>query len=316
MTQEELRHEYERLTHLNKMEDAHDTFGIFMNYFFKVIMNHHKQAKSYADSEAEILNQMMFSKIAHLEQMLGGIEYVADDGARLNRIIDPTMVANQVRNLYETVAMFNLVYINTESYEEKVILYNLWVLSGLNFRQRFESIIKQDESGKKLESEKKEIETLTNEIENTGLYKTLEEKDQKKIQTMIKKKDYKIQFSEGKVEFLTWADMPKIMRVQNGILDNIYTHLSFYSHPSNVSVFQFANMFNKGEEAFIGLAKFKLKYASFLIGIFVADYIRLFPEVINTFNALSQIDQIVINSFNTLARGYEFSINEEYKALG
>lgn len=189
------------------------------------------------------MHQMVFTKIGHMKELINGFEYETADGAKLNRIIDPTIIASNIRNLFETISMFNLVYINPKTEDERKILYNLWVLAGLKYRQRFNIDIITAETQEKLENEKQQIEYLKEEIENTELYKGLEKKDQDKIKSKLKEKDYKIQFKENKVEFLSWQQTVPVIGV--GLMDAIYTCFSLYAHPSNVSVFQFGNMFNR-----------------------------------------------------------------------
>ena len=161
------------------------------------------EVDSLAKAEARIINQMMFTKIAQLRETVKGIEFEYQD-SHLNNIIDPTIVASNVRNIYETVALFNLIFVNTKSSDEQLILYNLWVHSGLKYRQRFENLTNSEENKEKLESEKKEIENIISEIKNTELYKSLDERNQGKIDTKVKEKDYKMSFNGDKVEFHSW----------------------------------------------------------------------------------------------------------------
>lgn len=154
MNRKELIKEHSRLLDLDTIQDCLDLIEIFLKYFFEVIIKNQKEAKSKAESEAVLIHQMIFTKIAYIKELINGIEYKSDDGIELINIIDPTIVASNVRNLYETVGMFNLVYVNTKTEDEKTILYNLWVLAGLNFRQRFEANSKTNESKKILEQEK------------------------------------------------------------------------------------------------------------------------------------------------------------------
>ncbi|QXP61650.1 hypothetical protein [Olleya sp. HaHaR_3_96] len=316
MNQEELRKEYLRLINLETIKDSFDLMDIYLNYFFLVIRKQKKLTESVALSEAKIVNQMIFTKIAHMKEMAKGIEYLANDGATLNKIIDPTLIASNTRNLYETISMFNLIYIKPDTEDGKKILYNLWVIAGLKYRQRFENVITKDENREKFEKEKEEIKSLINEIENTKLYSNLNPKEQKKIKQKIREKDYKIKIENNKVTPLSWQASSTEMGFKMDSLNNIYTYFSLYSHPSNVSVFQFADMFNKGNESFINATNFNLNTFFIFLSVFVADYIKLFPEVLEIYENLPQIDQIIINSNNRLVRGSEYSINNEYKALG
>ncbi|WP_143751741.1 hypothetical protein [Maribacter sp. 6B07] len=316
MNQEQLRKEYLRLTRLETIKDCSDLLDIYLKYFFEVIKQNSNEAKTHAESEAELVNQMIFTKIGHMKELLNGFEYESADGTKLNRIVDPTVIASHIRNLFETVSMFSLVYTQPSTDDEKTILYNLWVSAGLKYRQRFDVVVKKAESQEKLDKEKQQIDDLKAEIENTDLYKALDEKDRNKIQSKLKEKDYKIQFKDGKVEFLSWQETVPVMGIRDGVMDTIYTYFSLYAHPSNVSVFQFADMFKKEENPFIYLTTFNLNNFFFLLSIFLFDYIKLFPNVKNTFEQLEKIEQIVIDRQNVFARDESYSINDEWKALG
>jgi hypothetical protein len=317
MTQEELRKEYTRLTRLETIEGSKDLMEIYLKFLFKVIQNHHTdEVQSLADQEAKIILQMVFTKIAHMKQLVEGIRFVASDGSKLNDIIDPTIVASNVRNLYETVAMFNLIYLATNSEEEKKILHLIWVHAGLMFRQRFEHVIITEENREKFEKEKQELDSIKAEIEGLQVFKNMDEKNQTKIHSKLKDKDYKIIIEHGNVHFKSWQDLTEIIGFKEGLMDSIYTYFSLYSHPSNVAVFQFQNMFGKDDRSFIQLTNFNLKNFFFLVSIFIADYIKLFPKVLESFEKLELIEQIVINAHNTLPRDYSYSINNSYEALG
>lgn len=316
MDKNEARIECKRLFGTKTLEDSLDLLEIYLKFFFNVIQkHHHEEVYSYANRDAKMILQMMFTKTAHVKRVLSGIEFYSEEGVTLNKIIDPTTVAVFIRNIYETVAMFNLIYRRTKSEDEKLILYNLWVHSGLKYRQRFEVVATTQQSKEKVDNEKKQIKQLISEIENTELYKNLDEKDKNKIQTKIKEKDYKICFNKGKVKFLSWQEITTEMEFKNDLLDNIYAYFSLYSHPSNVAVFQFSEMFDKGEEPFKDITNFNLRNMFILLSIFTADYINLFPNVLTTFNSLSIIDQIVIDFHNGLMRGDDFKINEAWKEL-
>jgi len=312
MTKQELRIDSFRLFAGKTIEDSYELIDIYLEYFFLVIRNHQKdKINTTAERDAKIVNQMMFTKIAHLKQVVQGIRFISKDGTKLNKIIDPTFVGVLVRNIFETVGMFHLININTKSDDEKIILYNLWVIAGLKYRQRFGEGISSAKNTKELKDEEQSIKRYISQIENTVLYKSMSEKNQKKIQDKIKQKDFKIRFDDFRnVEFLDWQQLASIMDIKDKIMSNIYSYFSLYAHPSNVAVFQFANLFEKDDAYFIEMTNFNLRNAFFLISVFIADYIKLFPNVINSYNSLSLRDQIVINWVNIFARSDEHSIND------
>src|SRR5258708_4370327 len=130
--------------------------------------------------------------------------------------------------------MFNLIYRTTKTPDEKLILYNLWVHAGLSYRQKFIAIITTEENIQKAKEEKQMMDDLVKEIQNTKLYVSLAEKDQNKIHQKIKDKDYLMKFENDEVVFIHWHHLASLVGITDGLLDQIYTYFSLYSHPSNV----------------------------------------------------------------------------------
>ncbi|TQD34031.1 DUF5677 domain-containing protein [Haloflavibacter putidus] len=311
---EQLRNEARRLLNCEDFDTCFEVLDIYQNFLFELIMDHpNHNVDSQAESDAKIMLQMIFTKISHLRKNLEGVEYRKDD-AFLNRVIDPTIISSLIRNLYETVAIFNLIFIYPDKKEKRTILYNLWVISGLKYRKRFEEAAKLNQSIEKLEAEKKIIEDLKEEIFNTDLFKSLDDKNQKKIITKIRKKDYKIKIDADNVEFLNWQDLTSTLGFTTKMFDNIYNHFSLHTHPTNVAVFQFQGMFGN-DKPFLELTYTSLREAIILISIFIADYIKLFPARMEDFERLDLMQQIAINFQNRMARGDNYSINDCLESL-
>ena len=311
-----LRNECSRFLMCKTLNDSLELIDIYTEFLYQIIMKHHKEpVESYADADAKMVVQMMLTKTLHLKNIVSGITYNSSDGTSLNRIVDPTIVAALIRNIYETIGMFNLIYRNADKGDEKTILYNLWVYSGLKYRQRFEQFATIDENVEKLENEKQQLEKLKAAITETDLYKSLDEENQKRIKKKIKDKSYLLKFDGTTVVPLHWQELTKTIGIKTDLFDNIYTYFSLYSHPSNVAVFQFSDMFNRDDEVFKILTNTNLRYYFSLTSIFIADLINLFPSVQETFNGQNLRDQIVINFHNTFHRRYDYSINDSWKLL-
>lgn len=316
MTKEELRNECKRLFTCETLNDCHDLLDIYINFLFETIKNHQsEETGSQRLEDAKIILQMMMTKAMNLKKSINGITYNSASGWHLNNIIDPTIIASLVRNIFETTAMFNLIYLKPQSDDEKNIMYSLWVSAGLKYRQRFDIIATSDENKEKIDSEKKHIEDLANKIRNIELFKALDLKNQTKIENQIKSKDYQMYFDGTNVNLISWQDTTQIMGIKDSVLPTIYTYFSLYSHPSNVSVFQFSAMFEKGNESFPDLTSFNTNVAFFMLSIFIADYIKLFPNVLDTFEKLSVVEQIVINFHNVMPRTQDYSINDAASTL-
>jgi hypothetical protein len=316
MTKNELRLECARLVNCENLTDTADVLNIFSEFMFKAIKNHHLEGVgSQEDANAKIILQMMFTKILHLKQLISGLSYVAEDSSCLNLIIDPTIIGSATRNIYETVSMFNLIYRNTQTNEEKLVLHAMWVHAGLMFRQKFKSVLSSTESTKKFADDKLLMTEIVTLIEETDLYKGLSDHDKNKIQTRLKEKEYLMRFENNKVKFLHWHDLVEVMGLEIKRFSQIYTYLSFYSHPSYVAVFQFSDIFNPSNEEFSELSNFNLKYALSLTSVFIADFINLFPSTLRTFETLKRSEQIAIDFLNTIARDEKYSINDKWKEL-
>lgn len=314
---EELRRRCKRFFWCETISDCRDLLDIYAEFFFQAaVKHHHEKPQTYLEADAKMLLQMMMTKVLHLKNALMGVDFTSKDGKKLNNIIDPTIVASLIRNIYETTGMFNLIYRNTKSKDEREILYLLWVHAGLSYRQRFDNIMTTKENIQKTENEKKQLQGIEAEIEKNKLFIKLDDKNKGKIKTKLKEKDFLIRFENDQVQFLSWRELTKTMDIKNGKLDHAYTYFSLYSHPSNVSVFQFAEMFEKGKEAYSELVIFNLQIAFYMFSIFIADFINFFPTVLKTYEEMGLVEQIVINFHNSIARGHEYDINESWKATG
>lgn len=314
---EELRKQCKRFFWCDSIIVCQELLDIYANFFFEAVINNkYDKMNSRIDADAKIVLQMMMTKVLHLKNVLNGVDFTSKKGNSLNNIIDPTIVASLVRNIYETTGMFNLIYHEPKTENEKQIKYLLWVHAGLSYRNRFDGVITLQENKNKIEDELKQMESIQLEIEKNSLFKNMDEKNRGKIRTMIKKKDYLIKFNDNKVSFLNWRELVNVMDIKGEKLNQIYTYFSLYAHPSNVAVFQFTDMFKKNESAYKDIVIFNLQTAFMMLSIFIADYIKTFPEVLKTYEKMGLVEQIVINFHNRLARGGSYDINESWKATG
>lgn len=316
MIDKEFLEEFDRLSLSKTIQDSSDLFEIYKECMFSILIEFHgKPVKSIIDRDANIIFQMMFTKLLYLEKIISGVSYDDNNGKKLNEIIDPTIVAISIRNIFETTCVFHLIYTNTSDEEERMILYNLWVHAGLKYRSRFEKVATTKENIKKMEEEKKEMERLEEEIRQSKLFQSLKDKGQGKILTKLKEKDYKISIEDGKVNFLSWQQITELMGLNEELFEDIYTYFSLYTHPSNVSVFQFSDLFKKGEEGFKRMSNFNLRNAFVFLSTFIADYINYFPETLDIFEKMPLLNQVLIDFKQITMRGEEYSINDNYEVL-
>lgn len=180
----------------------------------------------------------------------------------------------------------------------------------------YESSFDETSNREKFESERNHMKQIASEIESNKYYSQLNDKERKKIQNQIKEGKYLIQFEGNNIKVFNWSHIYKAIGLKDIFFENIYSYFSLYTHPSNVSVFQFQDVFKPNEFGFLEMSNFNTKVVFLMLGVFVADLIKVFPELKNSFNGLDSYKQIVIDRYNTMARGGEFALLEGLKEQG
>jgi hypothetical protein len=312
MTAAQIVDECGRLWDINSEADTLDLFKIFKGYFLKSTL-YHPFLPDQRDEliNARMINQMMLTKILHLEQSILGVECSAPNGDRLTRIIDPNVIAALVRTIFETVGTFNCVFVQPETDDEKLILHRLWMSASLKRREKFRDGFTSPEHLHMIAKEQQWFDDQMAEINATQTWKNMPQRERDIIDKKIKDKEYTIKFQNGRVKSLAgFQEMIKTAGANKVALGNMYFYLSLNTHPSYMSVSHFFNMFNPEDPRYRYETKHYLKVAFMLIGMFVADYIKVFPEMIDNFNTIDERDQCVINFWNTTARPKSYSISD------
>jgi len=298
-----------KLLRIENMDDASEAFHIYKEVLFGLSIAHQDiSGASEQQRDMKIILQMMFTKVATLETHLYGIEFRSSlFNKNLNNIIDSTIVSSAVRGIFETVGMFNTVFVQPQTEEQRVILYNLWVIAGLKYRQGFNSLITLQKHLEKSETEKAKIELFKTEIFKTVLYSSLDDKSKGIIANKIKSKDYKISIDNNRVtqlsvqEAINKAGLEKTMGVH-------YNYFSLSAHPTYVGVFQFRQLFDTEKPQYIEMTLFNIDIALKLISVFIADYIKVFPTVGPFFKSLPLLHKSLIQTNNTKSRGNKYII--------
>lgn len=314
--QEELRMKCLPLFFVKTIPDCIELLDKFISAYLEIVLKHnYDPVSTQAEADSRMAFQMFVTKALSIKKILQGIEY--DDGINhLNRIIDPTILITLIRNMFEALCAFELVYVLPNSADKKLIAHNLYQIAGLKYRQRFAYENMKPEHQKLLDSEREDIEECIKDIKDTTLYSTLDSQNKSKIENAIKNKNFQIYIDkDNKVKQYGWGDIPPLFGVKLDFFKNIYTYFSLNAHPSYISILQFKDMFKKDNMDYLNLAITGMKSCFVFLSICLADYIRLFPQVMNTYGSFSIEDQILLNFHNRLARGEEYSISDKWKLL-
>ena len=309
MVKQWIRDEYGRLMNGKTEKDHYDSFTNIIDSGFKILGNfEHKQWDNNAEHDSFILLQMNLVKALSILKIYDGLYYknsIAKD-VNFNGLKDPFSLWALVRAQFENFCTFNNTFIDTTK-DEQDLLYKLWVLSGLNYRQRFASYITLEENRQKQLKEQKDILDITNEIKENKLYKGFDPKDQEKVNTAIKKKNFQLTVKKNKVLNVSWQDMIEFAGVDKDAFGAFYNMLSLNTHPSNVSVFQFTTMYSSDFHK--SSNNFALKLSKLIIAFMIRDFCYKYKAAEIVFNALPEINQLLINSFNETFRDKTYKLN-------
>lgn len=270
-----------------------------------------KEAPSEMLQDAHHLAQLVALRSTSILRLGEAAEY---DNATspihsLKPTLDPASIWGLVRAQYEAFAVFNNLYIQHRGDEQK-LLYHLWVISGLKYRQQFRKPLNDEriphdlatELVAKADDELKTIDALVKQIEQSSLYQNLTIEKQAEISKAIKRKEFKFFFKDGIPVEQAWHELFN-RTIASEIFAPFYTYLSLWSHPSNVSAFSFKDLYSNG--AADGQVQRAVNFAGFILAFMLRDKMSLFPECRAAFEDLPPPHQVLLDGWNEWFRGSE-----------
>ncbi len=311
MEQEILRNEYKRLIYPEDLATALESYKLITDAGFEIMKTQKEKTQNIENTDAIGLYEMTILKNLSIFKLAESLNYNSNIGDFIisNRF-DPFALSSIIRTQYEAFCTFNNIFRLSKTAEERKFKYNLWVLSGLKYRQNFPT--KLEENIKKKQDEKLEIIDLLNKIRGSEVYQHLNTESKDRIENAIKRKNWQVATSGDEANIIPWHEMFNNAGV-NAILEGQYSSLSLNAHPSNVSVFQFADMFLRGND--LPNSIFTIKISKWLISLLIADYCYYFKDAKERFDGLPIMTQILVNSYNLMCRNESFKINDASKIL-
>jgi hypothetical protein len=276
----------------------------------KILFDHKKNSKlTEGDNDGHLLIQILLLKSMSLIKLTTGIRYRNDlNGTNLNDIYDPFGMGNLVRSQYEAFCNFNNVYIQSKNQDEIDLKYYLWVLGGLNSRQRFPA--KSQNAIEQRKKEAKIIEQYLDLLNKNSCYNGLTERAKSNIERCIGRREWQIKVSGDNGHKIAWHEMFSNAGVKH--YDEQYNYLSSLSHPSNLSVIQFKQMYEGStpeERADYQSMRVMLNTSKTIMSFLLRDYIAYF-NLHTQFDELPLIDQMLVNANNRTFRGEDYVLND------
>lgn len=331
MTKQEIKDYCIPLLGLNSLEDCTNVLDKFARFFMVVMKKHHyEDITTQPKADLKIILQMLLSKTIYIKQLLNGTGYSCEDyvtipiiegsfgreSYSLNRIIDPTIIATQVRSIFEMLCTFEIIYCIPDTDEKKDIIYYLFQIEGLRYQSRFYDGKTDPKIIQIRDDEQKQIDENVDFIKKTQTYKNLDPDKQAKLDKAMSGKDFRVNISATDVVVkIPWADIPKLFDLKHDLLENVYTHFSTYAHPSFISVRNYGTMFSVENPDFIEFAKLEITFCVTLLSVFIGDYMKIFPAVKDIYMSMPVEDQIILNFYNKLIRGETYSYSDAWKTL-
>jgi len=271
--------------------------------------------RSMMQQDAMILFQMTISKGVAVLDLFNGLNHTHsfDSTIRMKGFKDPMSMSVIVRSQFEAFCNFNNIYLSSDNPDVQKLLYDLWVLSGLNYRQSFVRNDMEMEHQEKAKKEEERIKSIMNEFEANPVFLSLDEKNQKQLLDGIEWKKFQFIYTGEKFTKNGWSGLMKRAGVMN-VFDKLYAEMSLKSHPSNVSVFQFAQMFDNGTNN--SAASFSLEISKIIMAFTISDFIKYIPQAMPFFEKLPKMNQILVCQTNSYLREKKWLISNVHSEYG
>lgn len=302
MNEKELAY-YLMLVTSSKNEDLENAYRYVLDAATIVMLkspsNLPKEFQTLQINDAFILLQMVIAKGMGILELLDGVSYTNRiTNSTVQKIVDPTPVAVLTRTQFEAYSTFYNIYNTGNDANTRDFLHTIWKLAGLNERQRGEEPTQPELLAKKIK-EKQDIDDLISKLKQNTKYLNLNPDKQKNVDDWISKRKYEVTFRNGKLVLLSQRDFFLNSGV-NEKFSNLYSILSWYVHPTYVSVLQFSQMFNQNTNTDHTYSM--LKISRIIISLFLTEYCKLLPPVFDEFKTLPDLNQLIVYTDNKTFR--------------
>lgn len=306
---------FPRLTAPQTLDDARAALQVAIDSAFVLLRPAMgKDAPSEMLQDAHHLAQIIVLRSVSIMRLAEGVQYVnaTNPVHSLKPTLDAASIWGLVRSQYEAFAAFNNIFAQHTGPEQE-LLFNLWVISGLKYRQRFRGPLEDldiandlpPELLQKANEERDAIIQRQAHIEAMPLFTALVSDKQEEVREAIRKKEFKYVFKNGVPTYQPWHELFN-RTVDTKLFDSHYTYMSLWSHPSNVSAFSFKDLFSSGAVA--GQVEMAVHFASLLLAFMLRDKMSVFPECRAAFEELPPPHQVLLDGWNEWFRGKDMRI--------
>lgn len=248
-----------------EMMDIQSDYSQLLELYYQVVDS--KRGDKLAEDQkwlydAETLSVKLFNHLGTIQYLSQGTTLPKIDKYQ-RHFVDHASISVLARAAFETYLSFYFIFIDKKcSLPERKFRHLLWKLGGLNDRQKFVTVSK--ENCQKLDSENKIINKLQTELENTQSFLNLSPKLRKKA------KQGEWRLNKG------WADLAEIAGFDKEIFRKVYRYLCSYAHTGGLSGLQIGQAIKVDDQK--GLCVLSVQFGLILLSHFLFSYTDLFPE--------------------------------------
>ena len=293
----------QKFVQMNTIEECKQYMKVMLDFYFDVIMSPSgRKASSDIEDDRNMWLQTMFSKGCQFVSLLDGVGY-SKGISHLNPIIDFSILFTIARSVYESLIVFELLFVLPQTEEQQTILYNLFMAHGLSERLKdLDDEVKRNNPSR-VQEEQNDINNCWKALEETNLYAVLDQQTKAKLKNAFGLK-YRYAFNDDNtLDFIQFENAHPLLKVKENLFDSIYSFFSLHGHPSYLSLIQFRDAFKKDYRADMDMAKHATQCILSFMSIFIVDYMKLNPEVKTAYDKLEEPRRFAIGMYEDAMRG-------------
>lgn len=237
-----------------------------------------KKVKHEYDNFANLMFQMILSKAIYYRRNIDAIK--VQDGNDCFVYDDPAVILNLVRQLYEAICTFAIVFCIPNTPEKRMILFNIYVITGLRKRSNFNYEANPEEAKVKLRADQEDMDSKTAEIENSDYFKQMDGKSKKLLKKYIDGYDFTpFVLSDDYVvsEKIKFETIPDFLNMKDIITRDLYRYLCTHAHSSFYSLLQFSQWYELNSDdgkAYVDIISTQTKFVCFMISVAVDEFVK------------------------------------------
>ncbi|KUJ56423.1 hypothetical protein [Chryseobacterium aquaticum] len=194
------------------------------------------------------------------------------------KFLDISSIITIVRSQYESLLMYQHLYVNSKIEDEQKLRFESWIMSSMMLRRKVFAESKAYNQAQ-AENEQIAIERLKKNIESNEVFKTLSEKQQKSL----------LENGSGKL-FKSWDTLfTESKFAEGGVFSKIYYTASVYAHSEGLLALQLKEIKHLMENPFMKETLYLMIFYSYLMtNIMIKNIVNKFPEVAERFDGMDK----------------------------